>query len=608
LNLLPLSNVRLEIDEPKSKNSSSLNQGSKSYSTALSVLSDKSNGDNEKHSIYKGRISITKIEDIVLSKLDSDENKVANLEDSNVFEISSKEPIIEKGITSFHAIAKEKRQFETTSHTRDNTLNESNYRQLKPTVESYYSKAKQTFLDKVNKCSHENNKTVGLHSEENQSINEDLQIEEIEDSKSEINESEEMSRRPQVLTIIDNDITKPKKLIKSVAADITFADNDATCKENIFENNSTSQQTFKALSKQDIINDHIQKKNIIMNDADINSHSERLSVENARNFFEKKSADKELVTNHTDARVNRTMKESSSIIDKTCNAAKGSLGYETRSESSDLGLGSETGSDVRRLSVDDSTNTINDNVSHSKASNECSSQVINLNHKNQKNYSNLTRSRSCIDSIECQVSDEPEFDHVRYKIVKSNVFNKNVINNSRKDVAYDGIMQYLREYSIQDLLMDNNVVIIEPVRAEVERKSSFNETKFKTSTPNKSSPGSVQSIKNTESSKPDKEMEGEVKNHFIKTPRQSSLRKHFFYQPIRVNRELNDDELPDPDTVRNVRKMFEETMKKKLKMGQEIARDYSTKKSISMKDLRTIESRLYETGSEKAAESSRYLC
>lgn len=62
---------------------------------------------------------------------------------------------------------------------------------------------------------------------------------------------------------------------------------------------------------------------------------------------------------------------------------------------------------------------------------------------------------------------------------------------------------------------------------------------------------------------------------FNKTARQSSLRKHFFYQPIRVNRELIDDELPNPDTVRNVRQMFETTLARKCKAtdsaGQKVA-------------------------------------
>lgn len=40
----------------------------------------------------------------------------------------------------------------------------------------------------------------------------------------------------------------------------------------------------------------------------------------------------------------------------------------------------------------------------------------------------------------------------------------------------------------------------------------------------------------------------------------SGLRKHFFYHPIRVNKELLDEELPTPDTVRKARKLFEESM------------------------------------------------
>lgn len=40
----------------------------------------------------------------------------------------------------------------------------------------------------------------------------------------------------------------------------------------------------------------------------------------------------------------------------------------------------------------------------------------------------------------------------------------------------------------------------------------------------------------------------------------SGLRKHFFYHPIRVNKELLDEELPTPDTVRKAKKLFEETL------------------------------------------------
>ncbi|KAI8121341.1 Protein javelin [Lucilia cuprina] len=38
----------------------------------------------------------------------------------------------------------------------------------------------------------------------------------------------------------------------------------------------------------------------------------------------------------------------------------------------------------------------------------------------------------------------------------------------------------------------------------------------------------------------------------------SGIKRHFFYQPVRVNRELYEESCPNPDTVRNVRKFFEE--------------------------------------------------
>lgn len=41
----------------------------------------------------------------------------------------------------------------------------------------------------------------------------------------------------------------------------------------------------------------------------------------------------------------------------------------------------------------------------------------------------------------------------------------------------------------------------------------------------------------------------------------ANLKRHFFYHPIRVNKELLDEELPTPDTVRNARKLFEETLR-----------------------------------------------
>ena len=630
LNLLPLSNVRLEIDEPEPSNKNviqerngkePLNRESKSNPTVISVSAKKDNdGGSEKCSKHHSTARITEIVDVVQTKSGAEDKKpekrggTATAPDS-----SSQKSEADKGITSFHEIAKEKRNFESTSHTYNNNFdlpNKKEQYQTKAVVEVCHSKLKQkpSNLEKEDfKCNNEKKEVVNICSEKNPKNKEKPKVEETEETKSlwisDNEEAEEMSRRPQVLKIIDNDVTKPKSLRKTIQIEVTSSENDVAHKENVHENNTTDQQTFRTLSKPDLIYDHIHETQHAVNSIESDKEKERISVENARSFFEKKSTDKEQFTNgHGEGRFERIVKETSNIFGKACNVVKGSLGFEARSESSDLGLGSEIGSDSRRLSVDENTNIVDERINQKQSNNSSdrNNQFDEINDKNQKNCTNLTRSRSCIDSIESQDSDEPEFDHVRYKIVKSNVFSKNIFNNSKKDVTYDGLMQYLREYSFQDLIMDNNVVIIEPVRAEVERKPSFNETKHKSSFNSKVSTDSLEKIKTTDLTRPKKKKDekGEI-NHFAKAPRQSSLRKHFFYQPIRVNRELNDDELPDPDTVRNVRKMFEETMKDKLKVDAEMSRDCSTRKSVSMKDLRTIENRSFECGSEKSAEESR---
>lgn len=267
---------------------------------------------------------------------------------------------------------------------------------------------------------------------------------------------------------------------------------------------------------------------------------------------------------------------------------KGSLGFEARSESSDLGLGSESGSDTRRRSVDDSIDE--DQTCLGKSS-------TNESNDSKKGHSSLTRSRSCVDSIESQQDDGQEFDHVRYKIVKSNMFSKNIYNAGRGDVTYEGLMQYLREYSFQELLLDNNVVIIEPVRAEtIERKpTAMGKAR---SEPTCKIAGAIQKKSDADG----RERNCESADGNPKSPKQSTIKKHFFYHPIRVNRELIDEELPDPDTVRNVRRMFENTLK--VKNNSELSRDCKNRKSVSMKDLTSIEDR-FDDMSEKIHEGSR---
>lgn len=132
-----------------------------------------------------------------------------------------------------------------------------------------------------------------------------------------------------------------------------------------------------------------------------------------------------------------------------------------------------------------------------------------------------------------------DFDHVRYKVMKSEMFQKNLLVNHRKAAQFDGLMQYLQDYSFQELLAHNNVVIIEPVRTKIEKISDK---------PLQSVAATCRITMGTLKS-------GEHKQ------RGAGLKKHFFYHPIRVNKELLDEELPSPDTVRNVRKLFEGTLR-----------------------------------------------
>ncbi|XP_053687041.1 protein javelin [Sabethes cyaneus] len=131
-----------------------------------------------------------------------------------------------------------------------------------------------------------------------------------------------------------------------------------------------------------------------------------------------------------------------------------------------------------------------------------------------------------------------DFDHVRYKVMKSEMFQKNLLVNHRKAAQFDGLMQYLQDYSFQELLAHNNVVIIEPVRTKIEKISDKPPQSVATTC--RITTGALSSGENR---------------------RGSGLKTHFFYHPIRVNKELLDEELPSPDTVRNVRKLFEGTLR-----------------------------------------------
>lgn len=127
------------------------------------------------------------------------------------------------------------------------------------------------------------------------------------------------------------------------------------------------------------------------------------------------------------------------------------------------------------------------------------------------------------------------------------------------------------------MLTQNNVVIIEPVRTKIEQISNKpHESQLLTC---KITAGAGKLVENNK----------------------NGLRKHFFYHPIRVNKELLDEELPTPDTVRNAKKLFEETlllcpMKKQTSRSMNGLNE--TCKSIDRKYL-TLEAFNAKTGNTK---------
>lgn len=159
--------------------------------------------------------------------------------------------------------------------------------------------------------------------------------------------------------------------------------------------------------------------------------------------------------------------------------------------------------------------------------------------KNQKTQATLIKAKGFDKGCD-------DFDHVRYKVMKSELFKNSMIANYRKEAQFDGLLQYLQDYSFQELLVNNNIVIIEPVRTKVEPAPRKNT--------------------NTDTCKipPALLKKNEYSSHVDKS--KNAIRRHFFYHPIRVNKEIIEEELPNPDTVKKVRNLFEDTLKMKSPM------------------------------------------
>ncbi|XP_033315925.1 uncharacterized protein LOC117214176 [Bombus bifarius] len=575
LNLLPLSNVRLEFDEEDARNNN-LRQR---------------NDPNLKPLEY--------LESRVVEERSSTRSNATDEEKCK--ESSTKEGNSPQNIEEFDC---QKEETGSLRLFRDNLSLQNAKEELRHEVREDFEDDRDSitylrneFVDQRSACSNIKESRYRLDDElvlvgEEQI---DRKVEEAEDYKSiwisDTEEQEDMSRRPQVLKVIDSDVTKRRH--RSLTIEVGSFKKDEQKNEKFQSNGQESGNCIDLVQS----NGKIDEVDGALKNVESVNQEEReanTSVVNARNTSEQKNSQKDGIKGkQTEGRFERIVKETSNIIGKACSVVKGSLGFEARSESSDLGLGSESGSDTRRRSVDDG-------IDEDHVSNCTDKGLSSKENENQKMHGNLTRSISCVDSIECQPDDDQEFDHVRYKIVKSNMFGKNMYTNARNDVTYEGLIQYLREYSFQELLLDNNVVIIEPVRAEtIERKPS-NVGKAR-SEPSCKIAGAIQKKTDAENC----QRSCESSNVNAKSPKQSSIRKHFFYHPIRVNRELIDEELPDPDTVKNVRLMFENTLKMKNPSNSTFSRDCKSRKSASMKDLSSIDDSHFDEMSEKVDEATR---
>ncbi|CAL7943316.1 unnamed protein product [Xylocopa violacea] len=574
LNLLPLSNVRLEFDEEDARN----NFAERSDNASPEASKLKSLGYLDSR-VVEGRSSTRS------NATDEEKCKESSTKEGN----SPQESLEEEDYQQ-----KEPGSLQTSiEDLSPRRANEESCHEVQVDSEDERNSTtcfQNEYVGRESACSNVDADRYRLDEELAISSEEQVarKFEESEDYKSiwisDTEEQEDMSRRPQVLKIVDNDVTKKRHRHHSAEIDPITRD------EKIRENRKEPDAVMSNGKVDDI--DGALKSSETVNQKE---HEANSSVEDTKNYFEQKTTQKEASKGkQCEGRFERIVKGTSSILGKACSVVKGSLGFEARSESSDLGLGSESGSDTRRRSVDDGIDEDHAPTCRDKGPSPDGSDST-------KTHSSLTRSRSCVDSIECQPEDGQEFDHVRYKIVKSNMFSKNIYNSGRGDVTYDGLMQYLREYSFQELLLDNNVVIIEPVRAETIERKPATVGKAR-SEPSCKVAGTVQ--KKTDTETPERNCESADGGN-PKSPKQSSIRKHFFYHPIRVNRELIDEELPDPDTVRNVRRMFENTLKLKNNSNSELTGDCKNRKSVSMKDLSSIDDSHFEELSEKVHEGTR---
>ncbi|KAJ8897881.1 hypothetical protein PR048_003238 [Dryococelus australis] len=197
----------------------------------------------------------------------------------------------------------------------------------------------------------------------------------------------------------------------------------------------------------------------------------------------------------------------------------------------------------------DSANTAK--TRQSNALKDCNSSIENKNLSSGKGTTkNNVDEKRCFKTLSARASRK----HKR-------VFEKYSLSN--EDESFCGLLQYLHDnkHGLSEILAKNNV-IIEPLQEESDLmrrnpdKGMITSSTPKAAETDKPCRITGATIKNT-AGNTDKTVSSSTNSLPKQHSQRPALRRHYFYYPTRTNRELVDEELPQPDKVRIMRQLFE---------------------------------------------------
>ncbi|CAG2053901.1 unnamed protein product [Timema podura] len=403
------------------------------------------------------------------------------------------------------------------------------------------------------------------------------------------NNEREMSRRPQILYIIDstssksvaNQIKNPKKQNKTDEEILkTQEDNHVTSKlRTLFEENSNTIKITQTRNPQITIGlNSVQtitegdRKQYLHDEPNTCGESEEhfkpriyatLSVEDVDTVS--KETNHKMVSHsplHKSCSFLDAVKRKSPPMEKThipafrafsCSGQKGE-------SQNDLPI-----SRIVRAKISSESEIFDQSHSISKASTKKGYQTLEMSKVNVNEGIKLDE--EYIHKKEKQMLHKDTSESTKARALKSRKYSPD-----NKAAAFDGLLQYLQDYrhGLRELLVNNNVVIIEPIREHSGRMEHCSNHKIdgfaNNGKANEPSNEKTCRITGATVKKSYSNENKDVSAMFSSTlPRQQKfqqpvLRRHFFYHPKRTNRELVDEELPNPDTVKNARQVFEKSL------------------------------------------------